>query len=72
MGDGSRAWMGDENWQLWRYPRKFYLNLMILNLTSLVQLTAIGMGMVMSTYQNDPHHLSGFVRRIMYQFIGPN
>jgi len=35
-------------------------------------LTAIGMGMVMSTYQNDPHHLSGFVRRILYQFIGPN
>jgi hypothetical protein len=37
-----------------------------------ILLTAIGMGMVMSTYQNDPHHLSGFVRRIMYQFIGPN
>jgi len=35
-------------------------------------LTAMGMGMVMSTYQNDPHHLSGFVRRILYQFIGPN
>ncbi|KAH9029497.1 hypothetical protein EDB85DRAFT_1966271 [Lactarius pseudohatsudake] len=35
-------------------------------------LTAIGMGMVMSTYQNDPQHLSGFVRRILYQFIGPN
>ncbi|KAH9031452.1 hypothetical protein EDB83DRAFT_2419882 [Lactarius deliciosus] len=31
-------------------------------------LTAIGMGMVM----NDPQHLSGFVRRILYQFIGPN
>jgi len=35
-------------------------------------LTAIAMGMVMSTYQNDPQHLSGFVRRILYQFIGPN
>ncbi|KAH9056355.1 hypothetical protein EDB87DRAFT_1637449 [Lactarius vividus] len=31
-------------------------------------LTAIGMGMVM----NDPQHLSGFVRRVLYQFIGPN
>ncbi|KAF8489481.1 hypothetical protein F5888DRAFT_1746487 [Russula emetica] len=35
-------------------------------------LTAIGMGMVMSTYQNDPQHLSGLVRRMLYQFIGPN
>ena len=35
-------------------------------------LTAIGMGMVMSTYQNDPQHLSGLVRRVLYQFIGPN
>ncbi|TFK43977.1 hypothetical protein BDQ12DRAFT_623280 [Crucibulum laeve] len=35
-------------------------------------LTALGMAMVMSTYQNDPQHLSGFVRRILYQFIGPN
>ncbi|KAF7984719.1 hypothetical protein HWV62_11642 [Athelia sp. TMB] len=35
-------------------------------------LTSIGMGMVMSTYQNDPQHLSGLVRRVMYQFIGPN
>ncbi|KAF8076912.1 hypothetical protein FPV67DRAFT_1618904 [Lyophyllum atratum] len=25
-----------------------------------------------STYQNDPQHLSGFVRRILYQFIGAN
>ncbi|KAK0465639.1 hypothetical protein IW261DRAFT_1523426 [Armillaria novae-zelandiae] len=24
------------------------------------------------TYQNDPQHLSGLVRRILYQFIGPN
>ena len=53
-----------------------------------VILTSIGMGMVMvchlqllfcqilitlqSAYQNDPQHLSGLVRRIMYQFIGPN
>ncbi|KDR84159.1 hypothetical protein GALMADRAFT_236835 [Galerina marginata CBS 339.88] len=35
-------------------------------------LGAIGMAMVMSTYQNDPQHLSGLVRRILYQFIGPN
>jgi len=35
-------------------------------------LMAIGMGMVMSTYQNDPHHLSSLVRRVMYQFVGPN
>jgi len=37
-----------------------------------VILTSVGMGMVMSAYQNDPQHLSGFVRRILYQFIGPN
>ncbi|KAJ8591233.1 hypothetical protein M405DRAFT_932274 [Rhizopogon salebrosus TDB-379] len=35
-------------------------------------LTAVGMSMVMSIYQNDPQHLSGLVRRILYQFIGPN
>ncbi|KAJ8095984.1 hypothetical protein PM082_015205 [Marasmius tenuissimus] len=35
-------------------------------------LTAVGMAMVMSTYQNDPQHLSGLVRRILYQFVGPN
>ncbi|KAG8786646.1 hypothetical protein FRC15_010986 [Serendipita sp. 397] len=35
-------------------------------------LCAVGMGMVMSTYQNDPQHLSGLVRRMLYQFIGPN
>jgi hypothetical protein len=35
-------------------------------------LTAIGMSMVMSIYQNDPQHLSGLVRRMLYQFIGPN
>jgi len=35
-------------------------------------LCAVGMGMVMSTYQHDPQHLSGLVRRILYQFVGPN
>jgi len=35
-------------------------------------LTAIGMAMVMNTYQIDPQHLSGLVRRILYQFVGPN
>jgi len=35
-------------------------------------LTAIGMAMVMATYQNDPQHLSGLFRRTLYQFIGPN
>ncbi|KAF9441977.1 hypothetical protein P691DRAFT_711032 [Macrolepiota fuliginosa MF-IS2] len=37
-----------------------------------VLLTAIAMAMVMTTYQNDPQHLSGLVRRFLYQFIGPN
>ena len=35
-------------------------------------LAAVGMAMVMTTYQNDPQHLGGLVRRILYQFIGPN
>ncbi|KAJ6525852.1 hypothetical protein B0H10DRAFT_322545 [Mycena sp. CBHHK59/15] len=35
-------------------------------------LTGLAMGMVMSIYQNDPQHLSGLVRKVMYQFIGPN
>ncbi|KAJ7037997.1 hypothetical protein C8F04DRAFT_1035202 [Mycena alexandri] len=35
-------------------------------------LTGVGMGMVMTIYQNDPQHLSGLVRQILYQFIGPN
>ncbi|KAL5487505.1 hypothetical protein ACEPAI_5613 [Sanghuangporus weigelae] len=35
-------------------------------------LCAIGIGMVMNTYQHEPQHLSGLVRRILYQFIGPN
>ncbi|EGN94945.1 hypothetical protein SERLA73DRAFT_187212 [Serpula lacrymans var. lacrymans S7.3] len=40
--------------------------------SGVVLLTAMGMGMVMSIYQHDPHHLSGLVRRILYQFIGAN
>ncbi|KAJ7104424.1 hypothetical protein B0H15DRAFT_896901 [Mycena belliarum] len=35
-------------------------------------LTGLAMGMVMSIYQNDPEHLSTLVRKILYQFIGPN
>ncbi|CAE6466686.1 unnamed protein product [Rhizoctonia solani] len=35
-------------------------------------LCAVGMALVMATYQTSPQHLSGMVRRIMYQFIGPN
>ncbi|KAJ7214719.1 hypothetical protein B0H12DRAFT_1155024 [Mycena haematopus] len=35
-------------------------------------LAGVGMAMVMTTYQNDPQHLSGLVRKILYQFIGPN
>ncbi|KAF8308519.1 hypothetical protein DL93DRAFT_2086881 [Clavulina sp. PMI_390] len=35
-------------------------------------LGASAMGMVMATYQNDPERLSGLVRRVLYQFIGPN
>lgn len=27
---------------------------------------------IQSSYQNDPQHLSGLVRRILYQFVGPN
>ena len=27
---------------------------------------------IQSTYQNDPQHLSGLVRRVLYQFVGPN
>ncbi|KAF9000326.1 hypothetical protein BDQ17DRAFT_1360047 [Cyathus striatus] len=37
-----------------------------------VWLTAVGMGMVMDTYQNDPKVLGGLVRRVLYQFVGPN
>ncbi|KAJ1309232.1 hypothetical protein OPQ81_004899 [Rhizoctonia solani] len=35
-------------------------------------LCAVGMALVMATYQTSPQQLSGMVRRIMYQFIGPN
>ncbi|KAF8341270.1 uncharacterized protein EI90DRAFT_3033306 [Cantharellus anzutake] len=35
-------------------------------------LCSLGMGMMMSTYQCDPEHLSGLIRRVLYQFIGPN
>ncbi|KZS87541.1 hypothetical protein SISNIDRAFT_491000 [Sistotremastrum niveocremeum HHB9708] len=35
-------------------------------------LCALGMGVVMGVYQNEPHALSGLVRRVLYQFIGPN
>jgi len=35
-------------------------------------LCSLGMGMIMSTYQYDPEHLSGLIRRVLYQFIGPN
>ncbi|KIY49135.1 hypothetical protein FISHEDRAFT_41969 [Fistulina hepatica ATCC 64428] len=37
-----------------------------------VLLTSWAMGMMMSEYQNAPQNLSGIVRRILYQFIGPN
>ncbi|KAG8863371.1 hypothetical protein FRB96_008863 [Tulasnella sp. 330] len=37
-----------------------------------VALTSVGMGMVMTIYQTNPAALSGFVRRVLYQFIGPN
>ncbi|CAO1637222.1 unnamed protein product [Jaminaea pallidilutea] len=35
-------------------------------------LTSLGMSMVMGTYARSPEHLSGLVRRIVYQFIGRN
>ncbi|KAK7044527.1 hypothetical protein R3P38DRAFT_167822 [Favolaschia claudopus] len=35
-------------------------------------LAGVGMAMVMTIYQNDPEHLSTLVRKILYQFIGPN
>jgi hypothetical protein len=37
-----------------------------------VLLAALGCGGLMSTYQNDPAHLGGLVRRVVYQFVGPN
>ncbi|CAD6930523.1 unnamed protein product [Tilletia controversa] len=35
-------------------------------------LTSIGMSMVMGTYAQNPDHLSGLVRRVVYQFVGRN
>ncbi|KAG8932210.1 hypothetical protein FRC01_000132 [Tulasnella sp. 417] len=37
-----------------------------------VALSAAGMAMVMSTYQDSPDHLSSLVRRLLYQFVGTN
>ncbi|KAF9258552.1 hypothetical protein L218DRAFT_1080377 [Marasmius fiardii PR-910] len=37
-----------------------------------VVLAVLGMGMVMNTYQNEPKRLSGLVRKVLYQFVGPN
>lgn len=35
-------------------------------------LTSAGMSLVMGTYAQSPEHLSGLVRRIVYQFVGRN
>lgn len=35
-------------------------------------LTSVGMSLVMGTYAQNPEHLSGIVRRIVYQFVGRN
>ncbi|CAO1639222.1 unnamed protein product [Sympodiomycopsis kandeliae] len=35
-------------------------------------LTSLGMSLVMGTYARSPEHLSGLVRRVVYQFIGRN
>lgn len=35
-------------------------------------LTSLGMSLVMGTYAQSPEHLSGLVRRIVYQFVGRN
>ncbi|TKY85025.1 hypothetical protein EX895_006105 [Sporisorium graminicola] len=35
-------------------------------------LTTAGMSLVMGTYAQNPEHLSGLVRRIVYQFVGRN
>ncbi|PWN35689.1 uncharacterized protein FA14DRAFT_145616 [Meira miltonrushii] len=35
-------------------------------------LTSAGMSLVMGTYAQNPDHLSGIVRRIVYQFVGRN
>ncbi|CEH17343.1 Uncharacterized conserved protein [Ceraceosorus bombacis] len=35
-------------------------------------LTSAGMSLVMGTYAQSPEHLSGIVRRVVYQFVGHN
>ncbi|PWN94424.1 hypothetical protein FA10DRAFT_291704 [Acaromyces ingoldii] len=35
-------------------------------------LTSAGMSLVMGTYAQNPEHLSGLVRRVVYQFVGRN
>ncbi|KAN0061441.1 hypothetical protein ACQY0O_006288 [Thecaphora frezii] len=35
-------------------------------------LTSMGMSLVMGTYAQNPEHLSGLVRRVVYQFVGRN
>ncbi|PWZ01089.1 hypothetical protein BCV70DRAFT_159142 [Testicularia cyperi] len=35
-------------------------------------LSSIGMSLVMGTYAQNPEHLSGLVRRVVYQFVGRN
>jgi hypothetical protein len=35
-------------------------------------LAGVGCGALMGTYQNDPGHLGGLVRKVVYQFVGPN
>ena len=35
-------------------------------------LTSAGMSLIMGTYAQNPEHLSGLVRRIVYQFVGRN
>jgi hypothetical protein len=35
-------------------------------------LTSAGMSLIMGTYAQNPDHLSGLVRRIVYQFVGRN
>lgn len=37
-----------------------------------VLLTMVGMSLVMGTYAQAPDHLSGLVRRVLYQFLGRN
>ncbi|PWN52354.1 hypothetical protein IE53DRAFT_4089 [Violaceomyces palustris] len=35
-------------------------------------LSSLGMSLVMGTYAQNPEHLSGIVRRVVYQFVGRN